>query len=153
MLGKSLSWKDIKWHCIISIVITILLTLSFFGAGENTMISSDLEKINIDFKPTYIIGEPFQSVKLAAHSWENHPYFAWPQDFRSSNENKETLRGYNLELGSNIPLREKIQLSVNFNRQSDRSYEDFIFVFHRDSKPPNEFLNKKCYEVLCVYGK
>jgi len=150
-LGKTLRKKDVKIHIVLSIIITIFLTSGFFGAGENVQISQDLDQILADFQPTHILGAPFQSVKLSAHSWTNAPYFIWDQDYQASLNNKQSMRSYNLNLGSKIPLREKIQISVNFNRFNENVYGNFIYVYPISHEPPKSYSTKNCYQQLCAY--
>ncbi len=151
-LGKTLRKKDMQIHIILSIIITIFLVSGFFGAGENVQITNDLNQIQNDFQPDLIIGAPFQSVKLAAHTWENSPYFIWDQDYKASLENKQSMRSYQLTLGSKIPLREKIQIAVDFNRFEDKKYTNFIYVYPISHEPPEQYSTKNCYQQLCAYG-
>jgi len=154
LLSTVLTKKEIKWHCILSIILTIFLTFNFFTIGENILIEKELNIIKEEFNPDFIIGSPFESVKLAAHSWNSKHYFGWHNDLQSSIKNESLIRGYNFEFESKIPLRDKLTFSAEFKRFSNREYNNFILVTEKSEKEFPELTSynlKKCYEILCVY--
>ena len=155
LLSTILTKKEIKWHCILSIILTIFLTFNFFIIGENIIIQEELSKIGEEFNPDFIIGSPFESIKLAAHSWNSKPYFGWYNDLQASIKNQSSIRDYNFEFESKIPLRDKLTFSAEFKRFSNRNYDNFILVTEKSEKEFPELANynlEKCYEILCVYS-
>jgi len=151
MLGSVLNKKEIKWHCILSIplIIGLILAYGFFSANE-TMIQKDLSNIVSDYNVNYIIAEPYQAPFIAGFLWQNKPYVAWFEDYNASMNNKTRIRGYDFNFNSNIPLKDKLEISASFVRFDDnKAYDNYIIVSRE--KEMDGFKLDKCYELLCVF--
>ena len=147
LLVKVLNKKDIKIHCIISIILILFFTASYFSPNE-LIIKEDLSEIKKDYSVDYIISGPFEAPRFAQYSWENKPYFVWLQDFEASIKNKTRIREYNFIFNSKIPLKNKLEISASFDRFEDKNYQNFIIV---SEKKLEDYSQIKCYKKLCVY--
>jgi len=159
LLSQVLSKNEVKLHCILSIILIVFLTWNFFIIDEDKtenyspIITNDLNLIKKEFKPNYIAAGPLEAIWMATYSWENTPYFIWYQDLQASLENKQRKRGYKFEFNSKAPLRERLTFSVDFNRFSNKSYDDYILVTKSKFEDLENYNLQKCYEVLCVYKR
>ncbi len=150
LLSKVLSDKELKWHCILSIILILFLTWGYFGTTEDSLIQKDMESISQDYQVDYIIGGPMKALKLAMFSWKDKPYFVWYQDFEASLKNKTIIRDYEISFESKIPLKSKFRIIGRFDRYRNTTYENYILVEEK-SKTLEDFEKDRCYEKLCVY--
>lgn len=153
LLSKILTKTDLRLSYIISIVLIIFFTWSYFTATNEILIANDLKKIFQENQVDYIISPNIETLKFATFYWQNKPYFIWFQDFEASLENKSEIRSYNLDFYSKIPLRDKLKISAFFNRFENKTYSDYILVTENKQENIDNFKLKKCYELLCVYEK
>jgi len=151
LIAKSIKEKELKWHCVISILIIVFLTWNFFIPNEENLINSDLQKIISEHDVEYIIAGPYDAVTFAAYTWDDKPEFVWFQDFVASKENRTEIRKYNLDFDSQIPLKNKLVISASFNRFNEVKYDNYILVLREGQEPSEEFALEKCYDYLCVY--
>ncbi|MFA5020211.1 MAG: hypothetical protein WC533_03870 [Candidatus Pacearchaeota archaeon] len=151
LLSPLLTKKEIKWHCVVSVILIVILTFGFFGATKDSKIQEDLLKIKGDFKTEYIIAGPYEAPKIAAQLWEDSPKIAWIEDFEASRENKTVLKEYSIKTNSKINLRENLEISAKFNRFGDYNYDNYIIVSEKESELPEGLEKEKCYSILCVY--
>lgn len=154
LLVNHLNKREIKWHCIISIVLILFLTWNYFTWDNDNLVKQDINSIINERESEYIIAGPIEALKLATFSWQNKPHFVWWQDFDASLKNEIEIRGYDFSFNSKIPLKNKLKISASFNRFENKTYGDYIIVTEKTedefSQLP-EYELKKCYEVLCVY--
>ena len=129
------------------------MTWNFFTISEDNLLEEDIKAIIKDFDVDYIIGGPFEALKLSIFSWENKPHFIWFQDFEASTDNKTTIREYNFDFESKLKLKDKLILSVMFKRYENKTYENYILVTKKYFEELENFEKTKCYKVLCVYEK
>jgi len=130
------------------------LTWNFFivnGKNNDSLIEEDIKKISQEYNVDYILGGPFESLNFAVFSWKNKPYFVWYQDFQASIENKTTIRGYDFDFDSKIPLKSRLRISASFDRFENKSYDNYILVTEKKFDGLENFNLDKCYKVLCVY--
>ena len=50
LLSKSLTRREIKLHCILSIILIVIMTFTFFGTTTDSLIKADMKNILSDFK-------------------------------------------------------------------------------------------------------
>jgi hypothetical protein len=122
----------------------------------DNLIQNDLTQITTDYNNQYIITGPFEAPKFAQFLSSNKPRFIWFQDYQASINNQSTIREYNINFNSNIPLKNQLQISAYFNRYDNKTYnnKDLILVTQKpkeDFPELNNFNLDKCYEVLCAY--
>lgn len=153
LLSKILTQKEVVWHCAISIFLILILTFGFFTFNEETLLKKDLGMIREDYDFDYVIGGPFEVLKLASMVWDDDFYFVWFQDFEASLENQTEIRGYDFDFDSKVPLKDKLVISASFNRYEDKTYENYIFVTKKDFEYLDNLKLSKCYNILCVYEK
>ena len=155
LLAKILSKNEVKWHCIISMILIIIMTFSYFTFSYDVLMQKDLESIVRDNPVKYIIGQPLGATKFATFLWKEEPYFVWFQDFEASLKNETYIRGYDFNFDSKIPLKSQLKISASFNRFENKTYENYILVIEKgkEFEKLKDFNIKKCYEVLCVYEK
>ncbi|MAG02059.1 hypothetical protein CMI42_01875 [Candidatus Pacearchaeota archaeon] len=157
LLVKVCCTRDLKIHIFLSIILIAFLTSNYFITtnANGNQIQADLEKITNDYNNQHIISGPFEAPKFAQFLWQEKPYFIWFQDYQASINNESTIREYNIEFNSKIPLKNKLKISAYFNRFNNKTYENIILVtqLSKEDFPELENYNlDKCYEVLCVYS-
>jgi len=153
-LVKVFDKKDIKWHCILSVIIICVLTWNYFLFNEDRLIKEDLQNIIKDYDTNYIVTGPFEAPTLAQFIWEDKPYFIWWDVYNAELNNQTKLRGYNFEFQSKIPLKDKLEISADFNIQKNKDYDSFIMVTKKNDQEFSElkyYKLIKCYQLLCVY--
>lgn len=151
-LAKTLSDKEIKWHCILSIAIIVFLTAGYFTYTADKQIEKDLNNIIKDYSNvSQIIAGPYEANGFASFIWTSAPRIYWYEDFQASLKNQTSMKSYNFKFNSKIPLREDISFSASFNRPENRTYENYIIVTEKNTNMSN-FNLEKCYETLCVYS-
>jgi hypothetical protein len=150
MLSEVLTKKEIKIHCLISLILIIFLAQGYFGYNEDSKMQSDIQKIIEDYQENELVAGPYQANNLAVFLWENHPRIYWYEDFIASRKNQTTFKKYELTFQSKITLREDIGINIVFNRNSNKTYENPIFILKKTENSGNLNLDK-CYEVLCAY--
>ena len=154
LLATCLDKKQIKWHCVISLVVVIFMTWNFFIVSEDLRLQNELKEISEQFGPECILTGPFDATALAANHWKNEPSFIWWQDYEASLENKTMIKSYSIGIDPKIDLRTHLEIVANFNRGSDKTYKDCILVLREDKKQDIKgFELEKCYEELCVYER
>ncbi|MEA3329283.1 MAG: hypothetical protein U9Q06_00885 [Nanoarchaeota archaeon] len=151
LLSNILTKKEIKLHCLISIILIIILTFSFFGITKDKLIQEDIDKIAQEFMEREIIGGPFEGNKLATFLWEDEPKIIWFMDFEAGVKNKSSLKKYSFEINKNKNTREILEISVDFKRLNNLNYENYIIVSENKEEMLKRFELIKCYETLCVY--
>jgi hypothetical protein len=150
-LSFNINQKELKWHCIISIILIFLFTFSYFTFNQENQIKEDLTNIINEYDVKYLVAYPSNDAQLfASLLWQNTPRIVWFDDLNSSINNKEYIRGYNLEFNSKIPLKEKLVISASFNRFENKTYEDYLLVFTNKNLGNIPFNFSKCYEELCI---
>ena len=154
LLAKVIKRKEIKWHIFISLLLIALLTWSYFTPNVENIIKEDLNSIIIENSPEIIIAGPFEAPAFAQLLWENQPEVIWFQDFQTSQENKTTIRDYNFNFNSKIPLKDRLVISASFKRYNNRTYSNPLFVTKISNKDviPEEYSLMKCYNLLCTYS-
>jgi len=151
LLSKVLSKKEIKWHCILSVVLIVFMTFGFFGQTSDVLIQRDLEKIVQEFEVDYIVAGPYEAPKLSTFLWQDRPEIVWFMDYESSLDDEIKMRGYCFDTNSKITLRENLEICANFNRPEEINYESYIIVSEKKQEINEMFKLNKCYETLCVY--
>jgi len=150
-LSKYMSNKEIKWHCIISVVLIVFFTWGYFNLGQDSLVKSDINKIIEEYNPDYIISGPFEADYISTFLWKENPKIIWFEDYQASLENKTVIRKYDFEFNSDkIKLRDKLVISGGFERIDDIIYEEGIIVSKNENL--EGFKLDKCYEILCVYN-
>jgi hypothetical protein len=152
-LAKELNGKQIKWHCLLSLIVIVGLTFNFFVYAEDSRVQNDLNRIVSEFSDAgQVIAGPYEANYFASLLWKDNPRISWFEDFQASRENKTKLKGYTFEFNSKIRLRDRLVISADFVRFDNRTYENYIVIAKQGDKM-NEmgFKTEKCYEVLCVY--
>lgn len=148
LLAKTLTNREIKWHCIISMIIIFILTWGHFNYNYEKNIQDDLKKIISDFPNLDFIVSGTEATIPATFLWQDKPYIAWYADFNALKNNKTALRGYRFAFDSKIKLRDKLVISASFDRSENKSYNNYIIVSHLDMPG---YTKDKCYNVLCTY--
>lgn len=155
LLAKTLTNREIKWHCILSVFMIGILTLSyinFFYSYEKD-IEKDLNKIISDFPniDSIIVSPDIGDViALSTFSWKNKPYFVWYSVFKTSENNKTSIRGYNFPFDSDkINLRDRLVISASFDIRENKTYNNYILL--SDVRGMQGYIKDKCYSVLCIY--
>jgi hypothetical protein len=152
LLSEVLSEKDLKIHCLISIVIALILISSFFGINNETQSQKDLKKIEQDYNTKYIIGGPSESLFYSMLSWTNTPYFVWLEDYQVSVQNKTSFRDYSFTFNSKVPTKDKLEITAVFERYENKTYDNYILVTsNKNFEGLEKFKLDRCYEKLCVY--
>jgi hypothetical protein len=152
-LSEIFNEREIKWHCIISLVITVFLTFSFFGMNEDFKLNQEVNKIvSENQNVSNIISGPYEAPLISIFLWQNNPKIVWFEDFQASLKNQTTIKEYNLQFNSKIPLREKLVFNVKFNRNENKTYNNYIIVAQKGDSLPG-FKEEQCYERLCIYSK
>jgi hypothetical protein len=150
-LSHLLSKKEIKWHCIFSIILICFFTFNYFSFNQENKIQEDLEQIIADYPAEYIIAYPSNQAQFfASLLWENNPRIVWFNDFNASLNDEEYIRGYNLEFDSKIPLKEKLIISASFNRFEEKDYSNYVLISTKEDLIDTKFSSTKCYESLCI---
>jgi hypothetical protein len=154
LLSKVLKDKEIKWHAIISVIITLIMIFGFFGTTKDVLIKRDLDNIIADYNPENIVVASYQANHLATFIWKDNPKFIWFTDYEASLNNAPSLREYTFELNKNqkINSREIFGISAYLKGINSQTYENPIFVGEKGYNFEG-FSESKCYEVLCVYEK
>jgi hypothetical protein len=154
VLSECFNKRDIKWHCILSIPVILLLTYGFFGANEDFKIQQDVHSILNDYKVDYIIGPPLAANSLATFFWQNNPRIVWLEDYLASVKNETEFRSYKINLSSyKMRLNSNLEFSVAFRRFEDKQYNNYILILKKSDPVTEEFKLDKCYQILCVYKK
>ncbi len=148
--SKNLSLKQIKWNCILSVILIGFLTYGFFGHNADFNVQKEITNISQNYNVSYIIAGPYEAPLLATFLWQNEPYIVWYEDFQASLKNETLLKSYNLNFNSKIRLRDKLGISVDFERPENIVYSDYIVVAKKEDKIEG-FKAQECYDALCVY--
>jgi len=151
LLAKVISWKEVKWHAIISVILIIFLTFGFFVSINDAVIDKDIHKVILDFNQSYFIAGSYEAPKFATFLWEDSPKIIWFEDYEASLNKSENLKEYSFLTEPRIDTRELIEFSVNFKRPKNISYENPIFISEKKDLMKDKFELIKCYELLCAY--
>jgi hypothetical protein len=153
LLSKTFTNKDIVLHAFISILIIVLLTSGYFMDSHENDLKSDLNLIIKDYNPSFIVADKYNANNFASLLWYDEPKILWADDYGAYLNNRTILKSYVFELRPTIIELDKVlEFRADFNRFSNFSYEDYIYVAKRGSDVEIEILEiDKCYETLCVY--
>jgi len=155
LLSGILSKKEIKWHCILSIPLIILLTWSFFGYNSDVSAQKDIRIIIQNYNVNYIIAEPYNANYIASFLWQNNPKIIWFEDYNASINNQTSWKTYDFQISHpRISLREDIHILAVFQRPENITYENSILVAEKMGNESSELFGFKldrCYGSLCVY--
>ena len=151
IFSKYLTKKEINWHIIISVLITIFLVFNFFTYNYENKLQEDLNHI-IEDRPEaeqIISGEMANAVSVFL--WADLPKVEWYDNFKIYQEKQGTkIRRYEFDFNSKLNLRDSFSISANFDLPENKSYENYIIVSSKNKPIENREIIK-CYEVLCVY--
>jgi len=151
MLGRTLNYKEIKIHMLISIIIIIILTFGFFGNTDDLIIKKDIKKIIEEHKVSQIIVEPYKADKIATYLWEASPKIIWFMNFELEDSNNILKEyGFDLNGGERIKTREIVEIGAKFKNKKE-IYEDYIFISEGENKFCKNCDLEKCYDILCIY--
>lgn len=148
LLGKILTDKEIKWHCIFSIVLIVIVTQGHFSYDYEKALQNDLKNITSEFPNIDYIVSATEATTLATFLWQDKPYIAWYADFNTLKNNQTSLRGYRFAFDSKIKLRDRLVISASFERFENKTYENYIIV---SNKNITGYTQDKCYSFLCTY--
>lgn len=149
-LGKALNKKQIKLHCLISLIIVGIITFGFFGINQDYLVKKDINKITQEFPNQNFIAGPYEASYLSIFLWESYPKIYWLEEYNSQEgKNKTPLKSYNFFFDqSKINLRDYVKISINFYPNNQEMYADRLIS---KNKTLTQFDLEKCYEKLCVY--
>jgi len=152
LLSLVMTEKEIKWHCILSIILIVLMTFSYFTPNPQSSINQDMKEILHDYSNvSYILVYPGNDANtMAVFSWQDNPRFVWFQDYEASLTNQTRIKGYDFSFNSKIPLKDRLVISASFNRFENKTYSNYIAISQNKDEIPG-FAIEKCYKVLCVY--
>ncbi len=151
VLSKVLTKKEFMIHCIVSVILVVILTFGFFGAGEDVLIKKDMERIISEFEVDYIIAGPYEANSLAMFLWDNFPKVVWFMDYEASLNNETSFKEYSFLINRKGNARENLVISADFQRPEEIDYGNYIFASKDKEFMSERFEEIKCYEVLCVY--
>ena len=154
LLAKVLTDKEIKWHCLISIPIILLLTFGYFTYTYETNLQKDLSSINEKYNSQVIVAGNNEANVLATFSWKNTPRIEWFEDYNASLENKSVLRQYTFKFEpKNIQLNNILEFSAKFLDPNETYGNNITLVSANSNLTLQGFSKQECYKILCVYTK
>jgi hypothetical protein len=153
LLSKILTQKEIKIHLVISLILIIFLTHSFFGVNEDVLIKEDIQKIVQDFEVSHIIAEPYKADKISTYLWADSPKVVWFMNYNAEIGGDDVLKSYEFDLNKNerIKTREIVGAGMKFKNGYSEEYGDYIFVSEGENKFCENCVLDRCYDTLCVY--
>ncbi len=152
--------RDLKLHILISLFIIFFITRSYFGITEDYLITQDLEKLTADFpNERFIVGtekvsEGYADFLSTLYWGDKVKEFIEYTEYKLSLKNESIFRSYSLSSEPKINDLRKIDLTLNYLRTDERSYEDVkLLVIVGNQEQPEGFKLAKEYEILRVFQK
>ncbi len=175
LLSNLLTKKQILINSIISIVIIVFLTHSYFGENDDSIILNDLKSIESDFNNKHIVTTNGNAYFFPTLYWNDFNYI-WLRDYTLKKENKTIYQEYVIEENPKISDSKKVYYIARLQQVKDVNLDlvdekDLLFVFKKeeikydentkllivswfDERIKIEDVNlMKCYEKLCVFRK
>jgi hypothetical protein len=151
LLSKCLSKKEIKINLIISAIIIMIIAFQFISDTSDVKTQEDINNIIADYKPTWIIAEPYNSIGISTFVWGNEPKVTELEIFNSVLEGKDNFKEYSFLLQpTRVKLRDNVEFTAKF-KVENISYDNYIFVSKEKQDSIERFNLDKCYSQLCVY--
>ena len=147
LLSKVLTKKLVYLHIILSIVLTLIFIIPFYSPVEASY-PSDLESIQNDYNIDGAILHP----TVAVYLWEGS-YFL-PEEYYAFTDDTEYFSTLTLEASPTYYYDKILEIQGNLLiAQDDRIKYAELWISHKDDPVPEEFIQEKCYEELCVSKK
>jgi len=151
LLSKVLSDEEIKIGSIISAGIIIIIAFQFISYSGDVKAQEDMNQIIVDYNPTLIISDPYNSVAISTYIWKNEPKVTELEIFNATLSGKDNFKQYSFLLQpTKINLRDNIEFTAKFKIEN-KTYENYILVSKENKESIDGFKLDKCYSTFCVY--
>ena len=160
MLATILDKKRVFLHCLISLVLIILLTYSYFGENRDTYMMNDLKSIKEDFGFTEIISGRMNNGGIGASDlntlyWGNDLWIYSGDDYYNYLNNKTITSEYSLVIKPKIKdISKSLTIKSTLEMDDMQDFDDLPVVSNDNIESvPSDYELIKCYKILCVYEK
>ena len=110
-----------------------------------------MNQIIVDYNPTLIISDPYNSVAISTYIWKNEPKVTELEIFNATLSGKDNFKQYSFLLQpTKINLRDNIEFTAKFKIEN-KTYENYILVSKENKESIDGFKLDKCYSTFCVY--
>ncbi|MBT5030132.1 hypothetical protein HN840_02280 [archaeon] len=147
LLSKVLTKKLLYLHIILSIILTLIFVIPFYSPVEASY-PTDLEQIQNDFD----IGGAILHPTVAVYLWEGS-YFL-PEEYYAFTNDEEYFSTLSLQASPTYYYDKILEIQGNLLIAQDERVKDAtLWISHKDDPVPEEFIQEKCYEEICVSKK
>lgn len=146
MLAKVLDEKKVLLSVVLSILIIIPLTTSYFTQNKDSLALKDLQELKD--QSDYFISD--QATPLASLLWTDKPFFIWLKEYQAKDTGYFT--DYNIKVNPKINTLETLELNARLNTVYTQNIQAPLLL-EKTTTPPQGFLLQRCLRVLCLYRK
>ncbi len=146
MLSKILDTKKVIISIILSIIIIIPFTASFFTENKDALALKDLDDLSTQYD--YFITD--EATPLASLLWTDKPFFIWLREYQSKDIGY--FADYNIKTKPKINTLEILELDARLNTVYSQDI-DAPLLLDKKNSPPEGFVLERCLRVLCLYNK
>lgn len=146
MLSKVLDEKKVLISVVLSIIIIVPLTFSYFSENKDSLALQDLNDLKTQFD--YFITD--EATPLASLLWQDRPFFIWLKEYEA--KDKGYFADYNIKANPKINTLEILELDARLNAVYSQDI-DAPLLLEKINNPLEGFVLERCLRVLCVYQK
>ncbi len=152
LISQKVNEKEIYISSIISIVLIIFMTHSYFGYTMDEKITNDLNKIKLEYPNNKFLTSNNRANALATFSWSDYPKFIWLWEYELEKSNKNTTSEYEIRSKPSISSDKTLVLNARLDKSNNIKFgSDIYLIAVKGDKVPGGFYLVKEYNVLNIY--
>ncbi|HLC56846.1 MAG TPA: glycosyltransferase family 39 protein [Candidatus Nanoarchaeia archaeon] len=152
LIYEKFNKKFLIANTVVSLIIIIIVTNSFFGYNTNAKMIEDLEKIKSEFNKEYIVTAPFEAYNFAALSWTDKPEFIWYWEYENSLNDTKTFSKYIISSKPRIKSDKILVLQFSLENDDIRKFDDdIILIGANPANIPEGFELIRKYNLINAY--
>lgn len=154
LVSQAISKKEVKLNSLISLVLIIVLTYSYFGNTPDTKITKDLEEIKSEYPSSQYLTSDNRASMFASFSWNSTPKFIWLWEYEFENENKTITSSYEINSIPQISSDKLLSINIQLIKNNKIIIDDPVYLIaKRGDEVSGNFKFIKSYDMLDIYEK
>ena len=152
-LSENVDRRLLQAGILISVILVIIFTSSYFGNTQDVQVTKDLNKIFKEYPSDYYIAGENRAAALATFSWKDKPKFYWLWEYEFEKDNTKVFSSYDITSKPRINSDKILILNFRLEKANKINFREnsYLINYKIDPEPPANFVKIKEYGILRIY--
>lgn len=154
LVSQCLSKNELYINNLISILIILLLTSTYFGTTIDIKIINDLNMIKKEYPVNQYLTSDNRANMFATFSWNDSPKFIWLWEYELQQKKEDITSNYEIKSNPKIKSDKVLSIDLKLLKANTINFNKDIYLIAKNGDAiPNGFELMKVYNILSVYKK